>query len=56
MSVSEMDGNARRYTVTGLEEFSEYTFVISAVNSRGINNSTVVANSTLSAGMFVIIS
>ena len=40
-----------RYTVTGLEEFSDYSFVITAVNVAGMRSSDPITASTISAGM-----
>ena len=40
-----------RYTVSGLEAYSNYSFVITAVNDAGMRSSDPITASTVSAGM-----
>ena len=52
MTIPGIAGDTSEHTVTGLQEFSNYSFVITAVNSEGEENSSIVTGSTLSAGIY----
>ena len=51
ISNSMINERLPRYTVTGLEEFSDYSFVITAANDAGMRSSDPKTASTVSAGM-----
>ena len=46
-----IDGRLSLYTITGLEAYSNYFFVITAVNDAGTRDSDPITASTVSAGM-----
>ena len=56
MTIPGIAGNTSEHTVGGLQEFSNYSFVITAGNSAGKQSSIVVTGSTLSAGIIHICS
>ena len=51
VSNSMINERLSRYTVTGLEEYSNYSFVIKAVNGAGMRDSDPLTASTISASM-----
>ena len=49
--ISMIDRRLSRYTITGLEEYSNYSFVITAINDAGMRSSNPITTSTISASM-----
>jgi len=49
-----VEGTSRNYTLSGLQEFSNYTVSVTAVNDAGNATGTVVAT-TLGAGMSLVL-
>ena len=47
-----VNGSAREYTVSGLQEFSNYTVILTAINTVG-NCSTTTTVTTLASGIHV---
>ena len=47
-----VNGSTREYTVSGLQEFSNYTVILTAINMVG-NNSTTTTVTTLASGIHV---
>ena len=45
-----VDGGSTEFTVSGLEEYSTYSFTVRAVNSAGTSGPTTVRVTTLTAG------
>jgi len=45
-----VEGTSRNYTLSGLQEFSNYTVSVTAVNDAGNATTTTEAITTLSAG------
>ena len=51
ISNSMINERLPRYNVTGLKAYSDYSFVITAVNNAGMNDSDPITASTISASM-----
>ena len=52
-NTTTVEGTSRNYTLSGLQEFSNYTVSVTAVNDAGNATGTVVAT-TLGAGTYVL--
>ena len=46
------DGNARSFTLTGLEEDSDYTITLTAISAAGQLNSNQISTTTTKAGLY----
>jgi len=53
-STTTVEGTSRNYTLSGLQEFSNYTVSVTAVNDAGNGTDTVRAT-TLGAGMSLVL-
>ena len=53
-NTTTVEGTSRNYTLRGLQEFSNYTVSVTAVNDAGNATHTVVAT-TLGAGMHLAV-
>jgi len=53
-NTTTVEGTSRNYTLSGLQEFSNYTVSVTAVNDAGNATGTVVAT-TLGAGMSLVL-
>ena len=53
VTMTTNDGTTREYTVTGLEEFSDFIITITAMNRAGRSNGASTTAMTLSAGVCV---
>jgi len=53
-NTTTVEGTSRNYTLSGLQEFSNYTVSVTAVNDAGNATGTVVAT-TLGAGMVCLL-
>ena len=49
-NTTTVEGTSRNYTLSGLQEFSNYTVNVTAVNDAGNATTTTEAITTLSAG------
>ena len=55
VTMTTNDGTTREYTVTGLEEFSDFIITITAMNRAGRSNGASTTAMTLSAGVCVCV-
>ena len=53
-SVEISDGNARSFTLTGLEEDSNYTITLTAISAAGQLTSNQVTTTTDTAGLYIV--
>jgi len=53
-NTTTVEGTSRNYTLSGLQEFSNYTVSVTAVNDAGNATDTVRAT-TLSAGTYLLV-
>jgi len=51
--ISDIDGSVRSYTLTDLEEYSEFSITIEAINGAGRVTSSVLTTRTSAGGNFV---
>ena len=52
-NTTTLDGTTRQYTLTGLQEFSNYTVTVVAVNGAGRSEESILNVVTLANGMCV---
>ena len=55
IALTVLDNTTREYTVTGLEEFSDYTITITAVKGTGRSDAAIATARTISAGVCVCV-
>ena len=53
-SVEISDGNARRFTLTELEEDSDYTITLIAISTSGQRTSNQITTTTDTAGLYIV--